>query len=196
MIRNDRLVNETENIAHLQIECVDAVSDGFDIANTMDSETTDYVHHLTATMIEIVSNSSTYYPGELQQIDYVVTDRLGNVAESDLASNTTVFLMGDSFISTLYIDENGICDSCGGIWLSDVSIANSIGRNYTLQIYAESDQLVLADKELVYEVTGCPIGWGADSNNYSCAICERDSYNADNGLVGRCHDCDPDNNPG
>ena len=195
LIANDRLMNGTENIARLHIECVGAVTDGFDIANTMDSEATEYVNHLSASVLEIVSNSSTYYPGELQQIDYFVTDRLGNVAGSDLAGNTTIYLVGDSFLSSLYIDENGICDSCGGIWISDVSIANSVGRNYTLQIYADSNQLVLMDNELIYEVRGCPIGYGADSMNVSCAVCGTTTFNMDHNFVGQCKECNHEENP-
>ena len=189
VLHNDRLLNDTESIARLQIQCADAVTDGFDIANTMDSETTKYVDHLSATMVEIVSNSSTYYPGELLQIDYVVMDRMGTVIDIHL-TNTTIWVRGDSFFSSLRIDDNGVCDSCGGIWISDVSIANNVGKNYTLQIDIDNDQLVQTDNILIIDVTGCPMGYGADSKNYSCTLCDTDSYNVDDDFVGQCHDCD------
>ena len=194
MLHNDRLLNDTERFARLQIDCVNAVSDGFDVANTMDSETAEYVNHLSATMIEIVSNSSTYYPGELQQIDYMVTDRMGNVIDTALA-NTTIMLEGDTFTSELYVDGDGVCDSCGGIWLNDVSISNNVGMNYSLQIDTDNEELILTESELIFEVTGCPMGYGADSKNVSCTACTTNTYNVDDNFIGECFDCNPDDNP-
>ena len=194
MLHNDRLLNDTERIARLKIECVNAISEGFDVANTMDSEITEYVDHLSTTMIEIVSNSTTYYPGELMMIYYVIMDRMGTVIDIKW-TNGTITVQGEWFANTFYIDDSGVCDSCDGIWISDISIANNVGKNYTLQIDTDNQQLVLAESELIFKVTGCPMGYGADSKNVSCTVCTTNTYNVDDNIIGECFDCDPEDNP-
>ena len=76
-----------------------------------------------------------------------------------------------------------------------MSIANNVGKNYTLRIGIDNEQLILTENELIFEVTGCPMGYGADSKNVSCAVCGTDEYNMDNNFVDQCFDCNPEDNP-
>ena len=122
--------------------------------------------------------------------NYSVTDRLGNVIEEETVRNSTVGLYSASFVSVLSFDENGDCQVCEeGVWLSAVSVEDNVGETYTLQVSANNDRLVLAQSELTVNVTGCPIGYGVDSTNYSCAVCDVGTYNIESDFVRDCHSC-------
>ena len=65
-----------------------------------------------------------------------------------------------------------------------------------MTLSTNNELLVLAETELTFNITGCPIGYGADSNNLTCTVCDTDKYNIDGDFVRECLSCDPDINSG
>eukprot|EP01083_Nonionella_stella_P153573 493655_1 len=65
-----------------------------------------------------------------------------------------------------------------------------------MQLSVENDILVLDSEELSVNITGCPIGYGSDGNNFTCSVCDRDYFNLVKDNVNYCTPCDSDNNPG
>ena len=84
------------------------------------------------------------------------------------------------------------------MWLNVVSIAGYFGEQYTLQISMDNNRLILAHKEITFNVTGCPRGYGvsAPDLNYTCSVCDAATYNIMEDFVRQCHSCDPEDNPG
>ena len=97
----------------------------------------------------------------------------------------------------LHIDGDGECQNCeDGVILSEVSISTHYGDNYTLNLMVDNNRLLLGQNEITFNVTGCPIGYGADSSNNTCSLCDTFYYNVDDDYVGQCLSCDPDDNAG
>ena len=169
---NDRLLNDSENIYRLAIECDEFdFDDDFTTAQTMDSDATAFVTHFSASMLEIQVNSTSYYPGESLQLDYVVLDRLGNVIENEIVQSTTITLASDAFVTLLWIDEYGDCQICDeGVWFSDISVVDHVGTQYPVAISMDNDELVLVHTHFVLDIVGCPIGYGVKSDNFSLDI--------------------------
>lgn len=123
VIHNDRLQGDSANISGLLIDCA-AFDFGQDFAiqNTMDSASTKYVDHLSATMIWVHPNSTAYYPGLSEKFTYSVGDRIGNVIDGEMVTNITITLSSHSFVSLLWIDANGHCQNCDGVLFNDLSV--------------------------------------------------------------------------
>ena len=83
-----------------------------------------------------------------------------------------------------------------GMWFSDVSIINHFGKEYTVSISMDNDHLVLAQSSTTFNVTGCPIGFGVKSVNFTCSLCDAFTYNIQENFVRECHSCDPEVNTG
>ena len=199
MIYNERLTNDTKEISRMLFDCEDyTLKSDFTVANTMNASVTEYVDHFSATNIEMYAAFHEYYPGLSMEFYYWVTDRLGTVIGDAAAENTMIILTSGSFVSMLYIDQNGECQNCDeGIMLSELSIADNIGDNYTLTLVADNDRLILGLKEVTFNVTGCPIGYGADSNNNTCTVCDTATYNIEENFVRNCLSCEVgDDDPG
>ena len=197
VIHNERMNGNDTEISRLLIDCgyYTHLSD-FDVQNTMDSDTTNYVDHFSATLITIYPNSTDYFPGDSMAFDYVITDRLGIVV-NDVFIAMTIELSHDSYTSLLSIDENGDCQNCeDGVLLSEISISSHFGTNYTMNVQSYSDDFILDTKAITFMVTGCPIGYGADSNNNTCTVCDIFTYNDEDDFVGSCSSCDPNQNDG
>ena len=79
---------------------------------------------------------------------------------------------------------------------SDLSIEDDVGSSYTLALSTDNELLVLAETELTFNITGCPIGYGSDSNNLTCTVCDSNKYNIDDSFVRECLTCDADVNSG
>ena len=194
---NERLKGNESEISRLLIDCDDHthLSD-FDVQYTMVSEVTDYVDHFSASVMTIYPNSTDYYPGYSMTFDYVVTDRL-EIEINDVFIATTLDLSHGSFSSLLSIDENGDCQNCeDGVLFSEISIESHFGTNYTMNIQSDTDNFILNTKSVTFNVTGCPIGYGADSNNNTCTVCDIFTYNFDDDFVESCSSCDPNDNDG
>ena len=84
------------------------------------------------------------------------------------------------------------------MWFSVVSIAKHFGEEYTLQISMDNNALILMQKEIIFNVTGCPRGYGvsAPDLNYTCSVCDAATYNIIDDFARKCHSCDPEDNPG
>ena len=192
MIYNERLSNDTKEISRMLFDCEDyTLKSDFNVANTMNASVTEYVDHFSATNIELYAASTLYYPGLSMEFYYWVTDRLGSVIDGAAADNTTITLTDGSFVTMLYIDSNGECQNCDdGVMLSELSIADNIGDNYTLTFAADNDRLILGLKEVTFNVTGCPVGYGADSNNNTCTVCGALTYNMEENFVRNCLSCE------
>ena len=174
---NERLEwNDTE-ISRLLIDCGDHTHQSdFDVEYAMDSSKTDTVTHFSATKISVYANSTDYYPGYSMTFDFVVTDRLGIQVEAAVTS-TNIKLSHDSFSSLLSIDRYGDCQNCeDGVLMSEVSISTDVGSNYTLSLSGNGDEFILDTETIVLNVTGCPVGYGADSNNNTCTVCDTFTY--------------------
>ena len=198
MVLNERLNGDDDSISRLIIECNHfEFDDDFMTQNVMTSAATLFVDHFSASMFELIPLSTSYYPGMSQMFNYTVTDRVGNVIEDGLVQNTTIILSTTSFTSLLWFDVNGHCQICEeGVWISDVSVADDVGEQRTLQLSADNNRLILAQNAITLNITGCPAGYGADSDNFTCSICETDTYNLKDGSLRECLDCDTENNPG
>ena len=77
-----------------------------------------------------------------------------------------------------------------------MSIVEYYGAEYTLDVSMDNDQFVLTDDEMTFNVSGCPIGYGVKSVNFTCSVCDTFTYNIEDEYVGECHSCDPDDNTG
>ena len=195
VIYNDRL-NSTNldslGIARLLFNCNDEAYSYDADSLTMDSNKTKYVDHLSATTLWIFakSNSTEYYPGESVQFDFKVKDRLGTVIEDEMINNTRITLESGTFTASLWID-GGICSICSeGVLFSDISLDNVGSNNYSIILSSDNDLLVLGQTELIFEVTGCPVGYGSDSNELMCSECEADTFNLESDFIGTCSECD------
>ena len=198
VILNERLDGDNDSISRLIIECNNFEFDGeYGIQNVMDSSTRSFVEYFSASMIEIRPQSTSYYPGMNLQFNQSVIDRLGNVIVDGLIQNTSITVSSASFSSILWFDADGYCQICEeGVWLSDISLADDVGQQYILQVAADNNRLVLDQSELTLDIIGCPAGHGADSDNFTCSICEADTYNLEDGSLRQCSNCDAVNNPG
>ena len=198
MVLNERLEGDNDSISRLIIECNDfEFDDDFMTQNVMTSAATSFVDHFSASMFELIPLSTSYYPGMSQLFNYTVTDRLGNVIGDGMVQNTTITLSTAFFSSLLWFDANGYCQFCEeGVWFNDISLTEDVGEQYTLQLSADNNRLLLAQDAITLNITGCPAGYGADSDNFTCSICEADTYNLEDGSLRKCLDCDSVNNPG
>ena len=143
------------------------------------------------------SAESKYFPGFTETFNYTVTDRRGTVIDEVTATNTTIMMFDDSFVTLLYIDGDGVCQNCeDGVLLSEISVAENLGENITFQLEADNNRLLLGQSEITFNITGCPIGYGADSNNNTCTVCDTFTYNVEDNFVRNCLSCDPDDNEG
>ena len=195
---NERLYGDNESIARFFMGCNSFdFGDEFPIENVMSSGTLSFADHFSASMMVLRPQSFSYYPGMSQKFNYSVTDRLGNVIGDGLVQNTTITLSTASFSGLLWFDSNGYCQICEeGVWFSDISLDDHVGDEYALQFSMDNDRLVLVQDEITLNIIGCPSGYGADSDNFTCSICDADTYNLGNSSLRQCLSCDPSNNPG
>lgn len=199
VIYNDRLSNDSSMISRMMIVCqsFDAEDVDFNEQHTLDSTATAFVDHFSATTLWVLPGSSSYFPGMNMVLNLTVTDRLGNVIEDEVMQNTIITMEASSFVSVLSVDENGHCEICEeGVWLSAISMDDNYDDEYTLQITMDNDQFVLGQSEFVLYITGCPVGYGVDSDNYTCDICNVGEYNIEDVSVRECSSCHLDLNPG
>lgn len=166
---NERFSNDTSLINRLMLDFNDFEGDDdrrrlafetdFTAEYSMESAATEYVDHFSATKIELFPESTSYYPGFTEMFDYLVTDRLGNIIVNATAESTSIQLTSGPFTSLLHIDDDGFCQNClDGVTLSEISIASNVGDNYTLQLTADNNMLILEPNEITFDITGCPIG--------------------------------------
>ena len=197
VIYNERLSTDSSELSRLLIDCDDfELESDFAVNRSMSSSVTDYVDHFSATLITLYPNSTSYYPGYSETFDYVVTDRLGTVVEAKVTS-TYMKLSHESFSSYLSIDKYGDCQNCeDGVLLSEISISSDFGTNYTLDVLANTDSFIMSTETITFNITGCPVGYGADSNNNTCTVCDTFTYNIEDNFVRNCLSCDPDDNDG
>ena len=167
VIHNERMENISE-ISRLSIDCGSfELLDEFNVSHSMSAEVTEYVAFMSASQISIEPKSLDYYPGLNMEFNYSVMDRMGNIIQNETLDNETdIQLIGGSFATSLTISAGGVCVNCEeGVMFSDLSISGDVGSEYTLELSSDNDQLVLAQSELTFNITGCPIRYGADSNN-------------------------------
>lgn len=200
VMHNERLRESINDISRLMIECADyQFQSDFTVANTINSGTMDIVDHFSPIMFYLNASSTSYYPGQMLQFNLTVTDRFGNSVEDATVPASTIEIIqtNDSFDVSLGIDESGDCSSCRwGVLLPDVTIYGHAGRNYFLQLSMNSDKFFLGTHQIMLHVTGCPVGYGVDSENMTCEMCDAFMYNTYDGSVRGCLPCDNDKNPG
>merc|ERR1719474_2160363 len=195
VLYNERLDDDLTEISRLTIDCDDFEPLGkFNVSRVTDAPSSDTVGFMSASLILIEPSSYDYYPGLSQKFNYSVTDRNGNlVANGSVGDVTEIQLTGGTFVASLTIEEDGFCSSCiEGVMFSDLSIDEDVGSEYTLALSTDNELLVLSQSEITFSITGCPVGYGSDSNNYTCTVCDSDTYNIEDGFVRECLDCDPD----
>ena len=160
VIHNDRLNSNHSMINWLMIECENfEVENDFNVQTTSSSPTTAFVDHFSPTTLWFQPVSTSYYPGENVQFHYPIGDRLGNVIDEEHAENITINLSGDSFISSLRIDEKGHCLICEkGLWLSSITTDNVL-ENYKIQMAMGNDELVLGQSTITLNIIECPVGF-------------------------------------
>ena len=197
VIYYDRLSNDSSVILRLMMEC-----------GSFDLQTADFNDYFnadldqnafegsTATTLWVKPVSSTYFPGMNLEFNLTLTDNTGMVVDDERIQNTTITVVGDSFIGHLIVDENGDCVICEqGLWLSSLSI-DDIGDQYTIEITNDNNHFTLGQSQYTFNITGCPIGFGVDSDNTTCDECDDGEYNIDDDSVRECLSCDLGQNPG
>lgn len=68
--------------------------------------------------------------------------------------------------------------------------SDDVGTNYTVHFSTDNDGLIMGQNELTFEITGCPIGFGADKNGYICRVCDTFYYNIRHNFERSCLTCD------
>eukprot|EP01083_Nonionella_stella_P008944 25907_1 len=192
VLHNDRLSDNIEGVARLRIICDDVSSNGYTSNQTLDSNHTRLVEHFSATKLNFSAESS-YYPGELLHFEYHITDILGNIIDYPLPEDGLVVQLHSNRFST-QLNINHL--ESHAILLTDVSINNNAGDEYDIYVDLEKNLLVSEYPMIALNITGCPMGFGPDSNNISCVVCNTDSYNLIRNNVERCSPCNPDSNSG
>lgn len=203
LILDERLSTDSAVISRLLMECTDFEVGGiFNVENAQSLELTVFVDHLSASRLHFAANQTMeYHPGFSVPFNYAITDRLGNVIDgADFVGSgnlTEIRLATDSFLGIVEIEDDGECPLCAeGIVFSEVLLARDVGLQYTVQIAMADALLVLEQTAMTFNVTGCPSGYGADSNNLSCTLCGAGHYNIDRHSVRNCLDCDAHSNSG
>eukprot|EP01083_Nonionella_stella_P205245 747594_1 len=196
---NERLTNQTNVISKLSIRCLDSWYDSESLQQVMHAQQTQFMDHLSASKLILYPTTHLYFPGQLLPFEYRITDRTGNDVDFIPTDGITVDLEleSGSFKTQLYIDRWGRCSLCDqGALIYSVSIQDSLRNSVLMQLSVENDILVLDSEELSVNITGCPIGYGSDGNNFTCSVCDRDYFNLVKDNVNYCTPCDSDNNPG
>eukprot|EP01083_Nonionella_stella_P025231 69516_1 len=197
---NERLTNQTNAISKLSIQCLHSYYIFPEtLQPVMHAQQTQFVHHLSASKLIMNPTFRLYFPGQLLRFEYRITDRTGNDVDFIPTDGITVDLEleSGSFRTQLYIDKLGKCLLCDkGALIYSVSIQDSLRERLLMQLSVESNILVLDSEELSVNITGCPIGYGSDENNFTCSVCDADYFNLFDGSVNSCSSCDSDKNPG
>eukprot|EP01083_Nonionella_stella_P105403 303163_1 len=195
VLYNDRLLNHTGYVARLWIDCFVSTTNTSDMAQSMDSEVTQLVSHLSATKIDFRATTTSYYPGQLLQFAYEITDSMNNDIVYNL-SDAVITIAGDKFLAWIEIEDNAcpVCET--GILLNDISLKHSIGTVYTLDVFIKDSHFIALTPTISLNVTACPIGYGPESNNFTCIACNTDYYNLSPNNVRECVSCNPEQNIG
>ena len=168
---------------------------GFIWKNTSQSLQSNYVDNSQPAKLYFNSNSTSYYPGEALKFEWYITDKFGK--KINITDNTVrIQLNGDTFSSEVIIDETGQCLLCEtGVLINEISINQDVGAIYDVNIEVIDNVLILDEDIISLDITGCPIGYGSDANNFTCSVCDTDFYNLNEDNVDKCKSCDIDKNP-
>ena len=199
LLNNQRLINNNQYISTLLLSCTLWTNETLENPNqTMNSSITTFSAHLSPVQIELISNSTTYYPGQLLTFDYLIMDTLNNIINKSsiyLSDDIVITLKTDNFLTDLEISTNKECDVCQtGILFNSVSLKDDIGDTLSLSMSISDNILYPSETELSLMITGCPRMSGPGSNNYTCIQCNTDYYNIKEDKLEECIWCDPKKN--
>eukprot|EP01084_Bolivina_argentea_P240169 403555_1 len=193
VVQNERLKNINGYIVRLLIRC-DYNSLMTTLNQTMESSVTKLMEHLSPTKINFTTKSQLYYPGQLLQFEYHVTDRMGNIVPADTL-NMSIKLERNTFLAILKIEEND-CPLCqNALFLYDVSMDN-IGDHYDIKVSMEPNILISEYDTLHITIQACPTSQQPDLNQFVCQICNTNYYNLSPNNTRSCKSCEPDVNEG
>eukprot|EP01084_Bolivina_argentea_P037812 69927_1 len=199
VIRNDRLATDPKFISLLKLECYNYTeninNNTYTYTQTMSSSVTKSVNHSSAVQLNIVSATSTYYPGKILKFTFNIMDKFDNVFLVNLSEDLTIHVENGMFSTEFEIESGGNCPICEtGILFNQISIKKDIGKILNFSISVDKNVLDLTNSEFWLEITGCPIMYGPMENNYTCIQCDTDKYNLDRNSVQKCATCDADKN--
>eukprot|EP01083_Nonionella_stella_P072417 195303_1 len=186
---NDRLTGNVQYISKLVIHCGSDSKWGA----SNDLSHVQMVQHSIGYKIDFFPKSSSYYPGQLLQFGYQITDRFGNRITNNVtfAADIIIHIESDVFTTIVSIKPNGKCPICdNGLMISAISIYDNIGDIFTMTIYLDQDTIAAQYKNISLQIIGCPSGYGPDSNNFTCTLCASGSYNLLPNNVENCKICD------
>eukprot|EP01084_Bolivina_argentea_P221127 374601_1 len=190
---NDRLSTNHRWISLLYIDCSNDGSHGH-LDKTMTSWSTGYVSHLSAVQVQVIPNSTSYYPGKLLTFDHVIMDRIGNIINYTGSSGFGITLQGSTFSTELQVQDNGDCPNCKtGIIITSLQVTDKVNI-FKFTISINDDKFYAANDEILLNITGCPKMFGVGEGNYTCTECNTDNYNLIENSVDKCKSCDPNTN--
>eukprot|EP01084_Bolivina_argentea_P281231 481144_1 len=197
IIYNDRL-NNTNWISRILMNCspqnINESSDTF--TKIMDSENTQIVQHFSVTKIElsVTTTTDTYYPGQLLQFEYNITDTLDHIIPFNISDPIVIHIESDTF-STQFNIENGKCSVCeSGLLINVLSLKQNISNIYNMNISVANNMLIVDKSTISLNVIGCPVKYGPDNNNFTCILCNTDYYNLKHNNTNHCKSCNPNDN--
>eukprot|EP01084_Bolivina_argentea_P298276 513988_1 len=208
VIDNYRLINDETQIAKLKILCTRTINNNYYPSNWSQLvDTISYQNHLSATQMHFIANSSTYYPGQKLKFDYKLFDKLDqeihvknySFESDDQDSQFVINLENNLFLldQTIDVNEHGFCKVCvSGIIILGVALNHSHIHTLSIQTSLINNNLVLQNDILEIQITSCPIGYGADDNDYQCHICPENTYNLSPNNTQECKPCNEEKNEG
>eukprot|EP01084_Bolivina_argentea_P033839 62564_1 len=178
---NDRLINQDNYISKLMITC-DPPNSQYNYLNTRNA-LINYVETFSATQLDFRGQSSTYFPGQKLTFTYDVLDLFNSPINTSTFfhwDENTILLVSEelSVSQKLNIDKMGKCDVCKDRILIPTigldGINHTHPHQHKMQLFF--DNLTIINNEISIETVSCPIGYGADKNDF-CHICESGTYN-------------------
>eukprot|EP01084_Bolivina_argentea_P271002 460959_1 len=208
IVYNDRLLNNKQYTAALLFKYYSDNAVGFHadkmyynlyIRNSVtwvqlsQSSEPNYVNHLLPYKLNFNPVSTLYYPG-LLMTSFIgnITDRMDNAMS--VGFDVELLLQGDRYLGEVTLDESGKCVQCE-IFINSLSIRENIGQTYQLYSSVKNNKLLLNSNLISFEITGCPVGYGTDENNFICQRCEKDYFSLSSNNTQPCQSCEPENNP-
>eukprot|EP01084_Bolivina_argentea_P167090 290062_1 len=200
---NNRLKDNQDVIAKLMIICDEKKQ------SNSASDYLEQIEHLTATKVMLQPSSTSYFPGEYMQFTYKIMDRYSNIISQNETLSFFNRLLPDSITMTavlenkylqssvkLYADKKGAisnvenCALCvDGAPIPEINLVNHIGKTFNFSVQLQSKVLSLVNNYIPFYISGCPIGYGADTEGYFCDICDDGKFHLEPNNASPCNPC-------
>ena len=189
LLENNRLLNNTDYISLWLLICEENGDTKY-----LSNPVLKTVDHLSQYQLNILPESTSYYPGQILSFKLEILDKLGNKISTNSTPEISVVIESSSMtIAVLDINKENQCTICvdDSITISSVSIKDNVGSDLVLDMSATNTMLSLTSSEITLDIIGCPVMYGPSPSNYTCIPCDLDHYNIDLSNVEFCSSCDP-----